>query len=339
MMNDLSEDRFMPKTPDNILFITLSNIGDVILTFPVLDAVIEEYPEARISVMTGPKGKSFFLANDRVESVFVYDKQRSWLQKLRWFTQLRKYKFDLIIDLRHSVAPLLIGGKRGTPLIRKRVPGQHMRDYHFSHIRRMRIRYWPKKRHSWVPSLEDLEAVEEKFDGKILANESYIVIAPGAADHRKRWTPEGFAKAADQLSQEEDLKVVIVGDERDRTIAEQVESRMRRSVMDLCGQISLTQLGVVLRGAELLLTNDSAPLHFAGYLDVPTVAVFGPTDPACYGPWSSHSAFIRRHEQCPACQSADLDGEHACMQAVSADEVVDTAQRLLHWDRVIGGSG
>lgn len=91
-----------------ILFITLSNIGDVILTFPVFDALHERFPDARISVVLGPKAKALFEGNPFVDQLVVFDKRSTLKEKWRWLRELRRERFDLVVDLRNSMMPYLV---------------------------------------------------------------------------------------------------------------------------------------------------------------------------------------------------------------------------------------
>ena len=87
---------------NKILFITLSNIGDVILTLPVLDILKERFPEARITVMVGERPKEIFENNPDIEMVIVYNKFSKLKEKIKLFNELKKQRFNLVIDLRNS---------------------------------------------------------------------------------------------------------------------------------------------------------------------------------------------------------------------------------------------
>ena len=81
--------------------------------------------------------------------------------------------------------------------------------------------------------------------------------------------------------------------------------------------------------AQLVITNDSASLHLASTLDVPTVAIFGPTDEAKYGPTSRARRVIRRRLFCAPCEQALCRFHHECMRFISPDEVYEAARGLL----------
>jgi ADP-heptose:LPS heptosyltransferase len=95
------------------------------------------------------------------------------------------------------------------------------------------------------------------------------------------------------------------------------------------GLVTIRQLGVLMQRSHLVITNDSASLHLASALQVPTVAVFGPTDADKYGPTSAQSRTIRRRLFCAPCEQALCRFNHECMRFVSADEVYNAASELL----------
>src|SRR3989338_8608767 len=94
-----------------ILFITLSNIGDTVLTLPVLSALKDNFPNAVIDVVVGPRPEQVFKKDPRVNRVFVYDKHAGLKDKMGFIQKLRAEKYDLAIDMKTSLFPFLIGAK------------------------------------------------------------------------------------------------------------------------------------------------------------------------------------------------------------------------------------
>ena len=82
---------------ENILVVSLSNIGDVILTFPVIDVLRHDFPGSKISIVIGPKAQSLLVGNPNFSQIFIYDKHQSVLGKIRFVRELQMKKFDLIV--------------------------------------------------------------------------------------------------------------------------------------------------------------------------------------------------------------------------------------------------
>ncbi len=321
--------RVNPARVKKILLITLSNLGDVVLTFPVLDILLRDFPQAEISVVLGPKTKGLLIDHPRIKNIYIYHKHDSWGQKFRWALELRKVGFDFVVDLRHGVLPLLIGARYMTPLIRRRGEG-HMKEKHLACLLQIHPVQPAEDCGALFISDGDRAQVRQYLAGIITAQDRYLVIAPGAADHRKRWTEEGFAEVADWVVQQYGLKVVFVGLSEETVLIERIQARMRMTSLNLAGRLSLIQVACLLQQASLAVMNDSGLMHLSSYLDVPTVAVFGPTDPARVFPWASRAAFVRCHEACAACTAGDRTSfEHTCMAAASGAIVKQRVDEIL----------
>ena len=102
-----------------ILVITLSNLGDIILTTPVIKVLSEEFPGARIDIMVGPNGKEIFERDPRIFKLIIYDKHMPIQEKRRLQLKLRRLKYGLVVDIRNTIFPILIGPKYRTPTIQK----------------------------------------------------------------------------------------------------------------------------------------------------------------------------------------------------------------------------
>ena len=90
-----------------ILVISLTNLGDIVLTFPVIDILRRDFPQADLGVMIGPKGKTLLIDNPKIEHLYIYDKHMSLGNKLSWLNQLRREHFDFIVAIGFNVVLFL----------------------------------------------------------------------------------------------------------------------------------------------------------------------------------------------------------------------------------------
>jgi ADP-heptose:LPS heptosyltransferase len=315
-------------TIKKILVISLTNIGDVILTFPVIDILREDFPAAQLSVVVGPKAQSLLAGNPHLTSVYVYDKHQSLWKTSQWLYQLRREHFDLIVDLRNSAMPFLVGSRYGTSPFMKRLRDQHMR---WQHLWRLKSVYsYPdvsRRQYALCISSAEQRRVDRILQEAGLTEHSFVVVGPGAADEKKRWTEDGFFAVCHHLITHHRMGIVLVGDRRDRAVAERINCRMADASLNLCGDIDLKELGYLLSRCRLAIVNDSAPMHLASYLNVPVLAIFGPTSPKIYGPWSENGCYLHKPEQCQACQwPISRQATHSCMQAIHLKDVLQAIQ-------------
>ncbi|VAX35112.1 ADP-heptose--lipooligosaccharide heptosyltransferase II, partial [hydrothermal vent metagenome] len=273
-------DKFKIK---KILLISLTNIGDVVLTFPVMDILKRDFPDAKFSIVVGPKAESLLKNNPHLDNLYLFNKHQSGFKMLNWIWQLRKERFDMVIDLRNTAIPFLLGAKHRTPLVKRKARNVHMKEKHLGRLKTV-YDYKEKEVKSCILFVgeKDKQYVKELIY-KNIGDQKFIIIAPGAADFAKRWPAESFVCAGDVLAQK--VKVVLIGGNQDREVADQVTSLMRAKVINLCGQTNLVQSAELIKHSQFVLTNDSAPMHLASYLNIPTLVVFGPTSPQQYGPW------------------------------------------------------
>jgi heptosyltransferase-2 len=161
-----------------------------------------------------------------------------------------------------------------------------------------------------------------------------VGINPGAAyGSAKRWELAGFAHVARELASQYDI--AIFGSAAEVGMADEMESRLRDGgvthVSNLAGRTTIPQLVSMIAGLDLLVTNDSGPMHIAAAFGVPTVAIFGPTDPRTTCPWRNERSVIVRHDlPCAPCMKRTCPlGHHACMKEVLPEEVLAATRKLL----------
>jgi len=307
---------------NKILFISLSNIGDAILTLPVLDALIERFPEANVAVITGPRPKEIFENNPRINKVILYDRRAPAKEKIRLLRCLRKDGFDMVIDLRNSMLGVLLPAKYKTSPF-KGIPASisHMKD---RHLFRAGLSGQVSQRIGLYISRQDEEYVNNILkQNNIKPAEKLLVMAAGAKSEIKRWPKEKYLGLASLLIRELGFRLLLVGDREDAAINRYIADNLHYPVVDLNAKTSISQLAALLRKAEVVVTNDSAVLHLASYLNRPVVAVFGPTDETKYGPWSAVHSVVKRDISCRPCRKAQCRfASLECMSLIQVEDVL-----------------
>jgi len=324
---------------ENILFITLSNIGDVILTLPVLDTLRERYPLSKITVICGKRPAKIFQDNPYIHRFIPYDKHSPLKEKIKLFNELKKEKFDIVVDLRNSLFGLLLPARRKTlPWRFLSNARMHMRDKHLNRIGDYKISN-PKNLSLYI-KVEDREYINTLLKiHNISPEDTIIVIAPGARSSVKIWPKERFLSLSMALIDEFNAKIFLVGDSADIFISEYIAERSGKRVIDITNKTTLTQLACLLKISRLVITNDSAVLHLASYLDVPTIGIFGPTDEIKYGPWSSIKMVVKKDIYCRPCESAQCRyNTRDCMQMIKVIDVLNAARNILVQVKQVSGS-
>jgi len=323
-----------------ILFITLSNIGDCILTLPVLDLLKAGYPGAAITVLSGPRPRELFEYNPVVSDLVVYDKHAPAAAKLRLFFDLAGRKFDMAVDMRNSLLSFFLPGVIRVCGFRSPFcPVSHMKDVHLARAAAVRIRGQAAGPRVSLPVLNaDRHAVADMLAKNGIGDADRIVIvSAGSRSATKQWPGERFAALADRLTEAYGVRIVLIGDAADAAVSSSILQQCRSAVTDLTGKTTLSQTAALLQRAALLITNDSANSHLASYLDIPVAAVFGPTDDRKYRPWSRRSAVVKKEIFCrPCCKAQCRFGTLACLRLVTVDDVFRQAGVLLAQEPAVG---
>lgn len=320
---------------NKILFITLSNIGDVILTLPVLDLLKANYPEAEISVMVGPRPQDIFKSNPKIKKVVVYDKHAPLKEKINLFLDLKKESFDLIVDLRNSFygrfLPARYRAYEGI-FVSKKI--KHMLFRHMNKISKLKLKikdFKDIKRESLFIGVKDEQFLNEVLkENNISSTDKIAVICAGARSIIKRWPKEYFLELINELVLNLHLKVVLIGDKQEQEVNSFLKNNSKSNVVDLTGKTTLSQAAAIIKRSNIVISNDSANMHLASYLNKPIVAIFGPTDDQRYGPWSRQYRLVRKEIFCrPCCKAQCKFNDLRCMKKVKVQEVLTAVIDIL----------
>ncbi len=203
-----------------------------------------------------------------------------------------------------------------------------MRDNHIKRLNSIFPFYqFPRQKYSLNVSAQNKKYVHGLIQTEIGPGARYVVMSPGAAHQDKRWKEANFARIADELIRKEHLKVVLIGGPEDSAVVANIIGLMKEKAVNACGRTNLQQLAELIKHAVLAVVNDSAPLHIASYLDVPVLAIFGPSNPSKYGPWGSNSIFLKDGGVCARClDPKNLTLEHTCLSSIKPEDVLNSFQ-------------
>lgn len=322
-----------------VLFITLSNIGDAILSLPALDLLRQRFPGADVTVVVSSRAKDVFAGYPGVKKTVVYDKQAKFYDQVKLFFTFAREKFDVVADLRNSFFGACLPARfRISPFLRIPKGARHMSKRHLFRVESLAAFKSGGAKSASGPeraAFNDIGPNDENYINGILKGnnindgDELVVVSAGAKSHTKRWPKERFAETCAELLKA-GKKVALVGDDSDIPTAEYIAGRLEGRALNLCARTSLQQLAALLKKARLVVTNDSAVLHLASYLNIPVLAVFGPTSELKYGPWPDNSRVAKREVPCRPCEKAlCATGTMRCMDSISAREVVKAALDML----------
>ena len=352
-----------------ILIINPFGIGDVLFTTPVIKALKKHDPDVFIGYWSNTRVKPILATNPQIGRVFALSRGdlkkiygESFLKgiwsalKLAW--EIKKERFDICLDFsldhRYSLFAKIIGIRRRVGFnykgrgrfLTSRIDIEGYHDRHAAEcylelLKFLDIQAEDKDLYLAVPSETEIKARDILASAGIVENDLVVGIAPGAGGSwgkdasYKHWPALKFAQVADRLISELKAKVVILGDESERRIAEVIVHAMRNKPVDLTGKTSLGILPALIKNCNLLITNDGGPMHMAVALGVKTVSIFGPVSEAAYGPFPSsrNHVVLKWDMACRPCYKnfrlPACDKDRECLKSVSSDEVFSASKALL----------
>jgi heptosyltransferase-2 len=330
-------------------------LGDAVMTVPALRELRRLVPGAQITLATRSWAKDLFADADFIDDILIYD--RDGLSSVaRQIREWRRRNFDLAILFQNSFEAGLIAflsrvrtrigyatdGRRA--LLTNPLPLPPWRDSKhevFYYLNVVAELEWLLTGEPTIPGKEPDCALHvsraRQMQGHdllrangITNNRVLVALCPGSINSRaKRWPSERYAQLADRLIEELGARVLLIGSPAELAISLKVSSSMRHKPVILTGRTELSQLIAILSVVDLLVTNDTGPAHIAPALGVPTLVVFGPTNPLTTRPFSPLAELVRHPPDCAPCMLRDCPIDHRCMTAISPDEVFERARVLL----------
>ena len=332
-----------------ILIINVNWVGDVLFSTPFIRAIRERYPDSYIACLLHPRCAEVLEDNPRLNEIIIYDEEgyhRSLRGKIRLIRLLRKKRFDTAFILHRSFTKAMIAFLAGA---------------------RERIGYPTKNRMIFLTKpvegpIEDIHKVEHFLNlakavgasAKDLAYEFFVrdsdrlyirefleksgssgkgpivVICPGGNWGPKRWPKEKFARLSDALAEEFRATVTIAGAKKDIALAEEIRAMMRNKSVIACGKTTLKQLGALFEKADLVIANDTGPMHLAVSMKARVIALFGPTSPEITGPYGRGDYKVIFNNQMCIVPCYDVTcHKNRCMDAIDVEDVLRESRLML----------
>jgi predicted lipopolysaccharide heptosyltransferase III len=330
----------------NILLIQLKRIGDLILTTPSIAALREKFPDASISLVVSSAVKELLPAITGIDKVFEVRGKTD--DALDWIA-LSLGKFDYCLDFtrndRSSFLTFLSGARKRItsdhPNLRTKLRARsynefveapvgflHTVDYHLGLLKPLGIENASRTIRLVLPDQTVAEADALLDAAKV--GDDFVCFHPGSARAEKFWEASRWAEAIDHCSAETGLKCVLTGG---RSSVEQaqiaaIKAAAESDPVDLSGKTKLLTLAALVRKARLLVTVDSAPMHFAAAWDTPQIVLFGPTNPFHWHP-RSDSATVLLGGIDGHVTEFDPKQKAVAMNQISTKAVIDAMEALL----------
>ncbi len=345
-MNQLKN--FKPK---NIIVRMPNWVGDLVMATPILSDLRRAYPDAEITAMARYPICELLQEDPELNELFCFSKGSSFgrrISKRNVIEKLRKGKYDLGILLTHSFSSAwwfwqgniryrlgYQGNGRGILLTHSvplppNIENQHLVSTYKMLLGPLGIPVSDTPPRLYLSEKERAQARELLKQHGVSQVSRIVGINPGATyGSAKCWLPERFREVTARLLQDENLFIIYFGDQATASLVKDICQGLPPRVINLAGLTSLRELAALISLCNVLLTNDSGPMHIADALSTPVVALFGSTSEVVTGPYRE-GVVIHKHVDCSPCYQRNCPIDFKCMKKIEADEVTEQILRLLN---------
>ncbi|MDR3402531.1 MAG: lipopolysaccharide heptosyltransferase II [Chthoniobacter sp.] len=321
--------------PFRILIRASNWLGDAVMSVPAVRAIKRGRIDAHVTILTPAKLADVWKSVAEVDDIMTIEPGESVFavaKRLRW-------TFDVAILFPNSLRVALEVWLAEIPR-RVGYPGHNRRallNQVLAPKKKKKDPQFPRHQvHHYLALAEfvgaDIKGVLNRQSEAPRAQEARPIIGlcPGAEyGPAKRWLPERFAEVVRIVHECTDAEWKIFGVEKDRAVTDTIVAAAAVPCTDLVGKTTLAELMEELRTCDLLLTNDTGTMHLAAYLGVPTVSIFGSTEPTLTGPLGPDHRILRHHVECSPCFLRECPIDFRCMTAIGTTEVVEAVLTAL----------
>jgi lipopolysaccharide heptosyltransferase II len=347
----------------NLLVVRLDNLGDVIMTTPAIAAIRHDSPAARITLLASRAGAAARRHIPALDDAIVYDAPwtkggaqgggRSAQADRHLVDELARRQFDAAIIFtvctqsalpaammcRLADIPLRLAHSRENPydLLTHWVSDTEVCASGMRHevtrqldlVRSVGF-HGCDERMQFHHEANDVLSMRRKFvqAGADLLR-PYVVVHPGATAASRRYPAERFGMAARAIVAQTGCQVVFTGGTDEQALIAEAQSHMDAPGVSLAGQLTLGELGALIAGAQVIVCNNSGPVHIAAAVGTPVAVLYALTNPQ-HTPWKVASRVLNHDVPCRNClKSVCPEQHHDCLRRVSADTVADAALGLI----------
>ncbi|VBB09304.1 Hypothetical protein LUCI_4594 [Lucifera butyrica] len=338
------------KNARKILVTFLMHLGDLVLTTPFLHALRQAAPAAEITMLVDRKLVDVVRHNPHLNQVITIDKKGAddnLASLWRFSRRLAAERYDVLINLHPNERCSFIGAFCGAaykagatkgifrpwfdrPLTLNRK--LHAADMYLDVLTQLGVTPLVHAGLEMVTGAEDDAAAADFYrQAGLEPDDTLIGFNIGSAVETKRWPMENFALLADQLAAEK-YKLVFFGGPMDEEFVAAAQAKMKLAQpLIATGKFTMGQLAAAIRRCRVFITNDSGPMHVAITQHVPVVALYGPSHPELYGPYTELATVVRAIPPCRGCAGGM---KHTCptmhcMKNITVEQVYEAAKKYL----------
>jgi len=332
----------IPNEIKKILCIKPRGIGDIVLSTIILDDLKKTFPSAEIHYLTETFAKDAFANNSLIAKVHTMEKTGFVLKVA---ARLRKEKYDLIIDLwsnprsaqitflthaKYRVGFSYRGRKYAYNILGTSEKGEHhAAEHNLELLKALRIEITSKRIHFYV-SDDDNSWAKQFIKMNLPTGKKIIGTIPSGGWASKRCDANKWVEICNAIKQKYDVVFLILWGPGDESDSNYIKSNLKDDAV-LIPEVKIGKLSALIKNCDIVIANDSGPMHIAAALGVPTLGIFGPTNPKAHGPYSPNSDYVIKEDlHCIICNKLECPYDHECMTQLPVEKVLSKFENLFN---------
>jgi len=333
--------------PEKILIIRLSSIGDIILSFPLIMGLKDKHPDCEIDYLVAKKYRDLlYPVSQMLNNILTFNKNRGDSRLIKFRKKIKQNNYDWILDLHNKPRSWILTIFPASKTFR---------------VNKYQIKRWLYIKFGWgyypeipvyqkyfntVPEviqetgnwyLKDCRnrAIKSKLYDKypgLNQNKPVILIFPGAKHKTKQWPLPRYLKLINKIIKETDWIVILSGDQKDaKDVSRQFDNER---IVNACGKYNLIETMCLVSLCDIVISNDSGPMHMASVFHKPQIAIFGSTVPRFgFKPYNDKATIIEnKNLKCRPCSHLGYDkcprSHFQCMRAITVSRIFKELSNL-----------
>jgi len=323
-----------------ILCIKPRGIGDIVLSTIILENLISHFPSVKIDYLTEEFAKPALENNPMINKVLTMGKTEFPL----WVAlRIRKEKYDMILDLwsnprsaqitflsgvKYRVGFAYRGRKYAYNILGTSSRGKnHSAEQNLELLKAIDVPVISKKIHYYVSEKDD-ELAKEFIKKNFSKDKTVIGIIPAGGWPSKRCDASKWVEICRTIKAKYDCTFLILWGTGDEADADFIKKELSSDAV-LAPKTNLTAMTGLIKNCDIILANDSGPMHIAAAIGIPTLGIFGPTDPKAHRPYSENSAYVLKDDLfCIICNKLICPYNHECMLQLSNEKVLEAVEKI-----------
>ena len=271
-----------------ILFVSLSNIGDAVMTLPTLIYLKKKHPSAKFDLICDARSVEIFQFFPSINKIYIRDKKGGISYQFRFIRKIRQTNYDLAVDLKTDFLLWFLRAKR--KIHKANNKSLHSVEKHFISICSNLKKIPDPKIYIPTKLQNNIKKIFPANQGKTIA------LALGANSNHKVWPTENYVCLLKLLKLKFE-NIILIGSKNEIDKAQLFKKLYTKKVYDFCGKLTLLETASIIKKSDFFIGNDSGLGHIASAVNTQSFIIFGDGDPDRYHPWGNKSSWFQNAEK------------------------------------------